>query len=258
MTVGPSVSIVTACLNSVNDLPSCLDSVSCQEGVEVEHIVIDGGSSDGTVEWLSGREDPGLVWLSEPDSGIADAMNKGASMARGDWWLFLQADDQLHGSLSLSMALEQARVGAFDLIACGILFGRKLQLPVPERSTKAGWPLWTPFKQPFRHQGLLISKNAWERVGPYQTDFKITMDFDWMLRAYWAGIKAVRIGIPLADVGTGGISSVTNGSAYRLRLREEQRARLGNAPSRMWRFAYKAIWPLYLPYRLLKTRTSVA
>jgi glycosyltransferase involved in cell wall biosynthesis len=241
-------------LNSVNDLPLCLDSVSGQQGVTVEHIIIDGASSDGTLELLGGREFPGLNWLSERDSGISDAMNKGARLAKGNWLLFLQADDRLFDSRSLASAMEFCEGLETDLLACGITMGERSLLPAADGKCRKGWPWISPFKQPFRHQGLLISKRAWERVGPYRTDYKITMDFDWMLRAYWPGIKVTRIGIPIADVGTGGVSSATGGTIYRLRLQEEQRARLANAPSPAWRFAYKAIWPAYLPYRLLRTR----
>ncbi|MBL8327722.1 MAG: glycosyltransferase [Rubrivivax sp.] len=92
------MTVVTVALNALPLLRQTI-SATASLGVAVEHWVIDGGSSDGTVEWLQGSEQPsGLRWLSEPDSGIYDAMNKGLERATGRYVWFLNAGDVPFGS----------------------------------------------------------------------------------------------------------------------------------------------------------------
>jgi glycosyltransferase involved in cell wall biosynthesis len=88
----PLLSIVTPCLNAVSTVPQALESVRIQGlGEHVEHVVVDGGSTDGTLDVLAAA--PGLTWHSEPDRGLADAMNKGVSRASGQFIGWLNADD---------------------------------------------------------------------------------------------------------------------------------------------------------------------
>ncbi|MGI8623407.1 MAG: glycosyltransferase family 2 protein, partial [Solirubrobacteraceae bacterium] len=87
----PSISIVTPCLNAAATLEEALEGVRCQDYPGVEHVVIDGGSTDGTLELL---EAAGVRFVSEPDGGRADAVNKGVAMATGDVIGWLNADDR--------------------------------------------------------------------------------------------------------------------------------------------------------------------
>ena len=92
----PLITVVTAVLDGVRDLPGCIDSVASQAWDHVEHVVVDGGSTDETVALL--EADPRVSrWISEPDDGINDALNKGIALARGDWIHILGADDRLVG-----------------------------------------------------------------------------------------------------------------------------------------------------------------
>ena len=87
----PSISIVTPCLNAAATLPETLTSLRAQGYPKLEHVVVDGGSTDGTLELLE-RAD-GVRWVSEPDRGLSDAFNKGVRMATGDVVGWLNADD---------------------------------------------------------------------------------------------------------------------------------------------------------------------
>lgn len=89
------VSVIIATRNRVAELGPTLDSIATQVGEVVECIVVDGASHDGTRELLAGRSEPGLRWISEPDRGLYDAWNKGVTLARGEWLLFLGAGDRL-------------------------------------------------------------------------------------------------------------------------------------------------------------------
>ena len=86
------LSVITPARNMANFLPETLDSVAALRTPH-EHVVIDGASDDGTVELLEGREDPHLTWISEPDSGQTEAVNKGLRLAKGDLLAWVNADD---------------------------------------------------------------------------------------------------------------------------------------------------------------------
>jgi glycosyltransferase involved in cell wall biosynthesis len=88
----PLLSVITPARNMAQFLPETLDSVAALRAPH-EHIVIDGASDDGTVQLLEGREDPHLTWVSEPDSGQTEAVNKGLRLARGDLLSWINADD---------------------------------------------------------------------------------------------------------------------------------------------------------------------
>ena len=90
----PRLSVVTPVFNPGDYLERCLDSVAAL-GVDYEHVVVDGGSTDGTVELLESRDDARLRWVSEPDRGQTHAVNKGLAMARGDLMMWVNGDDEV-------------------------------------------------------------------------------------------------------------------------------------------------------------------
>jgi glycosyltransferase involved in cell wall biosynthesis len=96
----PLITIVTVVLNASDVLRSALKSIQNQEYKNIQYIIIDGGSTDGTVDLIKEYQHVIANWISEPDGGIYDAMNKGLALARGDWLLFIGADDELVVSLS--------------------------------------------------------------------------------------------------------------------------------------------------------------
>lgn len=91
----PIISIITVVRNGVASIEACIDSVAKYTSTDIEHIIIDGGSTDGTVEILRQHAHALSYWISEPDQGIYDAMLKGLRHARGQWVLFLGCDDEL-------------------------------------------------------------------------------------------------------------------------------------------------------------------
>ena len=102
------ISIIVACLNAARLLSRCLESIASQDYEDIELVVADGGSRDGTLEDVNGyrsRMDDSLRLFSEKDCGIADAWNKAVALANGDWLLFLGADDSLAAPDVISRAV---------------------------------------------------------------------------------------------------------------------------------------------------------
>src|SRR5436190_1818817 len=102
----PLVSVLTVVRNAVDDVDATLESVRAQRFEPVEHVVVDGGSTDGTLERLEARSEWLSSWVSEPDSGIADAMNKAGARAGGDLLVFLGAGDTFVDEEALARAIE--------------------------------------------------------------------------------------------------------------------------------------------------------
>lgn len=96
----PLISIITVTYNAASHLQKCIDSVKDQSYQNIEHIIIDGGSIDGTIDLIKANAQHIASWISEPDTGIFNAMNKGLQHARGEWIYFLGADDTLYPEFS--------------------------------------------------------------------------------------------------------------------------------------------------------------
>jgi GT2 family glycosyltransferase len=189
MSADPLVSIVTPCLNPGERLVRCLDSVAQQTHTRVEHIVVDGGSTDGTVDLLRAH---GVRFVSEPDEGQAQAINKGFGLANGDWLGWLNADDALTPrSTELAMAAASRNPGAGWIYGrCEIRDGAESSVfDPPGRIDKRALQDRNMLAQP----GTLVARWALDRVGPLDEQFDLVMDFDLWLRLLDAGVPAVYV-----------------------------------------------------------------
>jgi len=243
----PKFSIVTAVLNRADHLNDCLDSVFSQRGVAVEQIVIDGGSTDGSAEILQRRSDQLAYWTSEPDRGISDAMNKGLTKARGEWLLFLHADDQLLADDALSRVAEALRQTHARIAGFPIMFGsaanRRLILP------RGGGPRMY-LKTGFMHQGTFVARSVFDEIGGYDTTLKIAMDYEFFLRAWLRRIPMATFHAPIPTwMRDSGISSQRDWPSLAKRFAEERAIHRSIAHSAWQRAAYAGYWPTYLCYR---------
>lgn len=189
MSPEPLVSIVTPCLNPGERLARCLDSVAAQTYPHVEHVVVDGGSTDGTVELLRER---GVRFVSEPDDGQAQAINKGFRIANGDWLGWLNADDQLTPrSAELAMAAAARSPSAGWIYGrCEIREGSEHSIyEPPARIGRRTLRERNLLAQP----GTLVARWALDRVGPLDEQFDLVMDFDLWLRLLAAGVPLVYV-----------------------------------------------------------------
>lgn len=245
----PKVSVVTACYNALGALKETLDSVSSQDFGDVEHVVVDGGSTDGTDAYLHSLGDS-VSWISEADDGIADAMNKGARLARGAWIIFLHAGDTFVDAHSLS-GVSGSLVDDTDIVTCGIHFGsgseyRTFQVANPHRRLL--------FK-PIPHQGTFCRREVFEAVGGFDQSYTVTMDYDFFLRARGADFRFSTGDLVVARMDDTGVSSRRDWPSLKKRFAEERRTQLAHCERAAMRLVYAVYWPLYLSYR--KARSAV-
>jgi glycosyltransferase involved in cell wall biosynthesis len=176
------VSIIISILNGVNTLQSCLDSIALQDYNNIELVVVDGGSSDGTIQILRQNEDVITSWVSEPDTGIYDAWNKGLEIVTGEYICFIGCDDCFAERSSLSDIISLNDTGFFsDIISSKICLvddtGKFLRV-------RGNCWQWTKMKKhcSVAHPGLMHHKSIFERHGKFDTRYKIAGDYDFLLR----------------------------------------------------------------------------
>lgn len=181
----PSITVVTVCYNSAATIAETIRSVAKQTYKDIEHVVIDGQSTDETLCVVEANRHRHLVINSEPDNGVYDAMNKGLGMARGEVIGILNSDDfYLHGGVLSEVAAAFAADPKLDVVLGGIDFVKNNDVTKPIRIYRAnGFKLWM-FRFGFMppHPAAFVRKSAYERVGGYKTDYKIAADFDFLLR----------------------------------------------------------------------------
>lgn len=200
---GLKITVITICYNSAQTIRRTLESVASQTYSNLEYIVVDGGSTDGTLAILDEFRDAIDKVICEPDSGIYDAMNKGVSMATGDWIHILNSDDYYPSAGVLQNAvlmLDPHRTNYFLMWREFADGSRDLQ--------NWNYQRWRLFVSAFLpHPALIISREQYEVVGLYDTRYKIAGDHDMILRltAKWAGLKH---DIPLTVMLQGGLSEV--------------------------------------------------
>jgi glycosyltransferase involved in cell wall biosynthesis len=176
------LSIVTPCLNAAHYIQRCMASVADQKGVEFEHIVQDGGSTDGTLEIL--KSFPSVRFTSEPDTGMYDALNKGFDKATGDVFAHINADEQyLPGALQ-QVATFFSRNPDVDILFTDVLILRddasfvcyqKVVKPTRDQTLLAHLPTYTA--------GTFFRRRVWEDGCRFDATKKALGDSWWMLRA---------------------------------------------------------------------------
>jgi len=171
----PLFSIITVCYNSEKNIPITIDSVLNQSFQNFEYIIIDGKSTDGTLEIVKGyipKFKGRMKLISEKDKGISDSFNKGLNISRGDWIYFLNSGDFLFSQNTLSKIATKTSI--YDIITGPVkLVGKESYFPKnPKRSFLFGLPA---------HQGTFI-KSRFAKEIRFNLRFKIRMDYDYFLR----------------------------------------------------------------------------
>lgn len=204
------ISIITPCFNSAATLVDTIESVLSQSYGDIEHVIVDGGSSDDTVEIIrryEPRYEGRLRWVSEPDKGIYDAMNKGIRMASGDVVGILNSDD-FFTSPEIAAFIARNIDGHQAVYGDVCYFSDTTRKVVRYYSSRAFRPWQMRFGFMPAHPSFYCRKYLFDEIGYFNTDYKIAADFDLILRFIMINrIDAVYIDHNFVNMRTGGISN---------------------------------------------------
>ena len=199
------ISIITVSYNAVKTIEKTIKSVISQTYSNIEYIVVDGGSTDGTIEIIKRYEDKIAYWVSEPDKGIYDAMNKGIYLATGDIISIINADDYLENQ-SIEIISDLFKTEETDII-CGSLniidlYGNHYATYVIKNKISC-----IKYKMCVFHPSCFVKREVYNKVGFFDIKYKIAGDYDFLLRAYNKGFKFLTISEVLANFRDGGSSN---------------------------------------------------
>lgn len=243
------ISIVTVSYNAASTIEQTISSVIGQTYRNIEYIVIDGGSTDGTAEIIKSHEHELSFWISEPDRGISDAMNKGLDRASGYYILFLNADDYLADKRSIERVAPSLDC---EIVTAPIV---KLEENQTERIVKPrGFGWWFNLKTGLFHQATFCSKKMLLDLKGFDTRYKLEMDYDLFLRAYRMNVPVRLIDHPFSVMRSGGISTRNDTVTLKSRFAEEKLIHYRNCPNDLMRLIYSMYWHVYPPYKLLRGR----
>lgn len=231
MKTNPKISVITTTYNNIDNLRMILEQVAKQTYPNIEHVIVDGGSTDGTMELIRQEADrhPGrIVWISEPDKGIYDALNKGIQLATGDIigpCFDRYADEGVLARMVAIMQKEQTDGVHGDLY---YMDGEKVvrYWHQGQGSIRSGWMPG--------HPTLYLKREVYETYGVYKTDYRISADYEFMVRILYK--KQVTLSyLPeiLIYMSHGGTSTNSLGSYVRSML-EGHRALKENHVAFAW------------------------
>jgi glycosyltransferase involved in cell wall biosynthesis len=207
----PRLTIITSTYNCPEALTKTAASIREQSYKNIQWIVVDGASTDGTVNVITASLDIVTDWLSEPDSGIYDAWNKACRLIDGDWVLFLGAGDLIHNQTSLTEFWENAPINCEQF---SILYGNVLMTKVDGTPRylcrKTNLDYWE-FARPAlpSHQSVFHSKKLFSSQAPFDITYRISADSKFLLQALKIG-AGLHIDITIAKMPDDGISNNAN------------------------------------------------
>nr|WP_302965413.1 glycosyltransferase family 2 protein [uncultured Prevotella sp.] len=219
------ISIITATFNSAKTLKDTIQSVLRQTNKDFEYLIIDGGSTDETIDIVKSYESEfsgRLKWVSEKDQGIYDAMNKGIKMASGDVVGILNSDDYFTSDDILQTVDNAFKSHEIDAIYGDIHFIRD---GAPDKcvryySSRMFSPFWLRFGFMPAHPSFYCKREVFEKAGLYSLDYKIGADYEMMVRLFKRHkIKSLYVNKNFVTMRTGGASN--NNVRSRLTLIEE-------------------------------------
>lgn len=196
----PLVSIITPVYNGVQFLDDTIQSVLNQTYKNIEYIVIDGGSTDGTLDIIKKYEKK-LSWRSEPDKGISDAFNKGIVQAKGEIIGIINADDWYEPE-TVEVVVSKSHLA--DIIYGNLQFWKKGQKSYLFSANHRLLPL----EMTLNHPAVFVKKSVYEKVGLYNLGFKCAMDYEFLIRCYKNNLEFFYINEKFSNMRLQGTSDV--------------------------------------------------
>ena len=200
----PLITVITVTFNALEALKETAQSTWTQDYPNLEHIIVDGASKDGTEEWLkkidsqqvSGAASCLVRWISEPDKGIYDAMNKGVTMAKGEYCIFMNAGDTFVDEHVISRMFAQAKAEV-DVIYGDIMKNGHLKSSLSPRNCH---------KMFYCHQGV-FTRTSCLRDFPFDISHRYSADFKQAKQLFLAGKCFLHVKMPVANFDTNGVSN---------------------------------------------------
>jgi len=213
----PKLTVITIVYNNVRDIERTIKSVLNQSYKKIEYIVIDGASTDGTLEVVNTYKDQISKIVSEPDKGIYDAMNKGLSLAKGDYILFMNSGDEIYDTQTVEDIFASAPwadiyYGETEMYDDNWQSLGQRRHEAPEQFD------WTSFKlgMSISHQAIYIRRNLAE---PYDLQYKYSADIDWIIKAAKKASNIVNVHRYVAKYLVGGMSKKKHAESLKERFR---------------------------------------
>ena len=214
------LSVITVCYNAAEDIEAALSAVQEQLYPNIEHIVIDGGSTDGTLEILERHSGELAHLVSEPDKGLYDAMNKGIEAATGDALFFLNADDRFVDQQVVSDMMSALKGNPKAAMVYGDIL----------RDQPEGMGNWTQVaefsprslaRRTISHQSLFARSSVFEEIGGFSLDYRIVSDFHWLMRLVHSNVRTLHIDRDVCIIGVQGLSNTIEWEQERISAMRE-------------------------------------
>jgi glycosyltransferase involved in cell wall biosynthesis len=254
------ISVVVSVLNGAANLQQCIDSVVRQSHADRELIVIDGGSTDGTLELMRCNAPHLAYWISEPDRGIYHAWNKALAQVRGEWICFLGADDYFWSADTLE---QLAPILAAAYPPTRVVYGQVALVNEQGGETQRLGEPWEAVRDRFRqimclpHTGLMHHCSLFEAHGRFDESYRIGGDYEMLLRELRLGTARFVPGLVVAGMRHGGAS--TDPAKSLKMILEFRRAQIQHGlgrPGRHWLAAHLRARLLVWLWRMLGQRAA--
>lgn len=204
----PKLSIITINYNNLDGLKKTIESVSSQTCKEFEYLIIDGGSTDGSVAYIESKSDAIDYWISEPDKGIYNAMNKGIELATGEYILFINSGDHLFSNKVVKSA--EKYLQSYDVIYFNLqIISEDKRFKIHSLPDKLKFSDF--FIDSWPHPSTFTKRELFDKVGLYDENLKIFSDWKFMILALFKyQCSYLKVDEILSTFYLGGVSSQTD------------------------------------------------
>ena len=256
----PLITVIVAVFNGAKTMEQCIESIINQTYQNKEIIIIDGGSTDGTIELLKSNNKKITYWSSEKDKGIYNAWNKGLLQSKGDWICFLGADDYFWNAQVLeNMATQLAMIPS----NIHVVYSQIMLLNIDGDSLYPIGEPWEKIKYQFKqvmcipHQGVMHRSKLFEKNGNFDESFQIAGDYEFLMRELKTGDAVFVPNLITSGMRQGGISSNPANTLSTMReFRLAQRMHGQHLPGWKWMMATARVYARTMLWRILGERVT--
>lgn len=201
------VSVITVCFNAQDTIEETIQSVLNQTYKDIEYIIVDGKSTDNTVSIIQRYREKISCFISEKDNGIYDAMNKGISLITGEIVFFLNSGDLFFNEKVIENIVNYFKANDVDLVYGDVVILDPVEL-LPRIQVHQGIDRLYFFENNICHQGIFAKTEVFRKYGGFDTSFRITADYEWLLRVLFRyKVRSLYINQIVSVFALGGLSS---------------------------------------------------